>query len=69
MIIVPAKCLRNACLIWKCNVMSSSKINVQFDASKFRLVIGKRTIERQQRERHSNKIYHHGTSAGSCESW
>ena len=63
--IAPSKCLRNVHLLCKCNVMPSSKINVRFDSSKFRLVIWKRTKEKKEK-RHFNKIYHHSTRALKC---
>ena len=49
-LITPSKCLKNVHLLCKCNVMSSSNIKVRFDSSKFRLVISKRTKDKNEKD-------------------
>ena len=49
-LIAPSKCFRNVHWPCKCNVISSSNINVRSDSSKFRLVIWKRTKDKEDKD-------------------
>ena len=49
-LIATSKCLRNVHLLCKCNVMSSSNIAVRLHSSKFRLVIWKRTKDKEEKD-------------------
>ena len=49
-LIAPSKCFRNVHWPCKCNVISSSNINVQSDSSKFWLVIWKRTKDKEDKD-------------------